>query len=343
VVSSRATIRDVAALAGVSVGTVSRALRGYPDVSADTLASVRGAAERLGYRPAAAARTVRLGRSGLVGAFLAPCGENAENLQPFGRLVIAGLARRLGADGVAVVDFERVDHLIEHVIERQLDAAVLVAIDGRSLEGLDLADVPCPIVGVDTACPIEIRTDSARGIELAVAHLASLGHRRVGYAGAQRSTVAGRERLRGFEAAVAAHGLDRDERLRHEGDYSRAGGRAGAAALLALDPRPTAIVAVSDLVAAGVYAAAAERGLRVPDDLSVTGFDDLEVAQLLSPALTTIRQDPYALGALAADAVRTLVDGGAAEPALVAPNLTVRGSTAPAYAAAATGNERRSS
>ena len=335
--SSRPTIRDVAALAGVSIATVSRALSGYPGVSARTHAAVREAAERLGYRPAAAARTVRLGRSGLVGAFLASCGEKTENLQPFGRLVVAGLARRLSDDDVAVLDFERVDGLVDHVVERQLDAAVLVAIDGAKLDGVDLADVPCPVVGVDTACPIEIRTDSAGGIELAVAHLARLGHRRIGYAGAHASTVAGRERRRGFDAAVVTHGLDHDPRLRREGDFSQAGGHAAAASLLALEPRPTAIVAVSDLVAAGVYAAAAELGLRVPEDLSVTGFDDLEVARLLAPPLTTVRQDTYALGALAADAVRTLVDGGRAESELLAPQLTVRGSTAPAYAAAASG------
>jgi LacI family transcriptional regulator len=337
VVSGRATIRDVAALAGVSIGTVSRALLGYPDVAAETQASVREAAAALGYRPAAAARTVRLGRSGLVGAFLAGCGENADNLQPFGRLVVAGLAQRLSEDHVAVLDFERVDGLVDQVVERQLDAAVLVSIDANALAGIDPADVPCPLVGVDTTCPIEVRTDSARGIELAVEHLATLGHRRIGFAGAQPSTVAGRERLRGFDAAVAALGLDRDERLRHEGDFSQAGGRAAGAALLDLDPRPTAIVAVSDLVAAGVLSAAAERGLRVPGDLSVTGFDDLEVARVLSPSLTTVHQDPYALGALAADVVRTLVDGGRAQSALLAPQLTVRGSTGPAYAAAATG------
>jgi DNA-binding LacI/PurR family transcriptional regulator len=342
-VSSRATIRDVAALAGVSVGTVSRALRGYPDVAADTHASVRAAAATLGYRAAAAARTVRLGRSGLVGAFLSSCGEDAENLQPFGRLVVAGLARRLSDDDVAVLDFESVDGLIEQATERQLDAAVLVAVDGRSMTTMDPGRAPCPIVGVDTACPIEVRTDHARGIGLAIEHLAALGHRRIGFAGAQPSTVAGRERLRGFDTAVAALGLDRDERLRHEGDFSRAGGRAAAAALLALERRPSAIVAVSDLVAAGVCVAAAERGLRVPHDLSVTGFDDLELARVLSPPLTTVRQSPYELGTLAAEAVRTLVDGGVAESALLAPELTVRGSTGPAYAAAATGNERSSS
>ncbi|MEN3282138.1 MAG: LacI family transcriptional regulator [Solirubrobacteraceae bacterium] len=328
--SSRATIRDVAALAGVSVGTVSRALRGYPDVAARTHANVHEAAQTLGYRPAAAARTVRLGRSGLVGAFLSPCGENAENLQPFGRLVVAGLARRLSDHDVAVLDFERLDGLVDQAVERQLDAAVLVAVDGAALTAIDLAGVPCPLVGVDTACPIEVRTDSARGIELAVEHLAALGHRRIAFAGAQPSTVAGRERLRGFDAAVAALGLDRDPRLRCEGDFSQAGGHAAAGRLLALDPRPSAIVAVSDLVAAGVCTAMVERGLRVPRDLSVTGFDDLEVARLLSPPLTTVRQDPNALGAMAADVVRALVDGAHAESALLAPVLTVRGSTGPA-------------
>jgi LacI family transcriptional regulator len=328
--SSRATIRDVAALAGVSVGTVSRALRGYPDVAAHTHASVHDAARTLGYRAAAAARTVRLGRSGLVGAFLSPCGEGAENLQPFGRLVVAGLAGRLSDHDVAVLDFERVDGLIDQIVERQLDAAVLVAVDGTALTAIDPADVPCPLVGVDTACPIEVRTDSARGIELAVEHLAALGHRRIAFAGARPSTVAGRERLRGFDAAVTALGLDRDPRLRCDGDFSHAAGRAAGSTLLALDSRPSAIVAVSDLVAAGVCAAAVERGLSVPRDLSVTGFDDLGVARLLSPPLTTVRQDPSALGAMAADVVRALVDGAHAESALLAPVLIVRGSTGPA-------------
>jgi LacI family transcriptional regulator len=326
-VRRRATIHEVAQRAGVSVATVSRALGGYPDVAAPTRAAVERAAAALGYRPAAAARTVRLGRSGLVGAFLNHCEPAGENLQPIGRLVAASLAERLGAAGLGVLSFERVDRLSDDVQARQLDAVVLVAISDRALTHVDLDALPCPVVGVDTAAPIEVRGDHARGIELAVEHLAALGHRRIGYAGAQRFTVAGRERLRGFRAALSRLGLDRDGRLEHEGDYSDRSGRAAAAALLALDPPPTAIVAVADMVAAGVCAAAAERAVNVPDDLSVVGFDDLPFAELMSPPLTTIRQDTTRLGGLAADTVRAAFDDPSPRTILAEPQLVVRGST----------------
>jgi LacI family transcriptional regulator len=326
-VRRRATIHEVAERAGVSVATVSRALGGYPDVAAPTRAAVREAAQALGYRPAAAARTIRLGRSGLVGAFLNHCDPAGENLQPIGRLVAASLAEHLAAEGLGVLSFERVDGLLDEMAARQLDAAVLVAISDRALEGVDLAAAPCPVIGVDTAAAIEVRGDHARGIELAVEHLAQLGHRRIGYAGAQTFTVAGRERLRGFRAAVARLGLDGDRRLEHEGDYSEGSGRAAAAALLALDPPPTAIVAVADMVAGGICAAAAERGLRVPDDLSVVGFDDLPFAEVMSPPLTTVRQDTDELGALAAQAVRAAFEDDTPRTILAAPALVVRGST----------------
>src|SRR4051812_13507060 len=325
--ASRTTIHEVARRAGVSVGTVSRALNGRPGVSAATRAAVTDAATALGYRPAAAARAVRLGRSGLVGAFLAHCREDDANLQPVGRLVTAGLSGALQEAGLALLSFEDIGDAGAVVAEHQLDAAVLVAIGDNGLPAE--TDLRCPVVGVDSACGIEVRTDHAAGIALAVAHLAALGHRRVGYAGAQPMTVAGRERRAGFEAAAARHGLDPDPRLRREGDFSAASGRAAAHALLALDAPPTAIVAVCDDSAAGVLAAAGAAACAVPGHLSVTGFDDLPVARMVTPALTTVRQDAPALGRLAAATVLQAIAEDRPGPVLVAPELVVRASTGP--------------
>jgi len=220
------------------------------------------------------------------------------------------------------------------VAAHQLDAAVLIAVRDDRVAASGAAALDCPVIGVDSACDVEVRTDHAAGIALAVAHLAALGHRRVGYAGGDPATVAGRERRRGFEAAAAELGLDPEPRLRREAGFSAAGGAAAAAALLALGARPTAIVAICDDVAAGVLRAAADAGLSVPGDLSVTGFDDLPSAAQLSPPLTTVRQDAVALGRLAADTAHAAIAGGegAMAPELVAPRLVVRGSTAPATA-----------
>ena len=172
------------------------------------------------------------------------------------------------------------------------------------------------------------RPTTAGGTALAVRHLAQLGHRRIAHVAGTPHTLAGRERLAGYRAGLAAAGLPYDPALVAAGDFSLASGEAAAAAVLAA--RPTAVVAASDVMAVGVTRAAAAHGLRVPDDVSVVGFDDLPLAALVEPGLTTVRQDAGRIGAATADALLARMRGGAGRRRTVVPvGLTVRASTAP--------------
>jgi LacI family transcriptional regulator len=319
--AGRVTIAELARRSGVSTGTVSRALNGYHDVSPATRERVARLARELAYEPDGPARTLRTGRSLLVAAYLGRCGTDVSH--PFFRPVLAGLSARLRAAGYGVMDVEGTDDL-GHVRRGGIDGAVLMSIDPDHplIAVLDAAGIPC--VGIDVSLPTHVAADNRGGTELAVRHLAQLGHRRIA---ATQSTLAGRERLEGYRAGLAAERLPYDPALVAFGDYSAASGEAAAAQLL--PAAPTAIVAASDLMAIGVTRALTATGRRVPEDVSVIGFDDLPVAALVRPELTTVRQDPMRIGAAAADALLARMDGDAAGRRTTIPvELMVRASTA---------------
>ncbi|HWV87900.1 MAG TPA: LacI family DNA-binding transcriptional regulator [Capillimicrobium sp.] len=328
----RVGIRDVAAAAGVSAATVSRALNGYPDVAPETRERIAHAARRLGYRPAAAARTVRTGRSGLVGVCLHPCGEPAE-LQPFGRMVAAAATRALTAAGAGVLAFEDVDSLRAAREARQLDALVLVCLGDDTVARAGLDRWPAPVVGVDVELGARpgwtIRADSHGGLRRAVARLAALGHRRIAYVGGSPITVPGRERLAAFRAGMRAAGLRPRAELERAGTFRAPSGHAAALQLLSLRRPPTAIVAASDEMALGAIAAARDLGRDVPGDVSVVGFDDSPLAALAPVGLTSVRQDPERIGALAARAALRGGEGGGR--ATVPVDLVERASIGPTY------------
>jgi LacI family transcriptional regulator len=335
--STRVNIKDVARAAGVSIATVSRAFDPAGEVSAATRSRVLAAAERLGYRPDAAARTLVGGRSRLVAAFLTRCAGDPGREQPFARMVLAGLGDRLRAADHDMLVFEGADDVAVVCEQRRPDGAVFVCV----APWLVPEEVPVPAVGIDTGaatgCRVSVQADHAGGVGQAVGLLARLGHARIAFLGGSPGTAAGDERRGGYLAAMAAHGLALPPGHVHEGDFYSASGRAAAAALLAEDPPPTAFVAASDHLAAGALEAIAAAGLRVPDDVSVVGFDDLPWAALGPIGLTTIRQDPLAIGARAAEELLAAIDGGPPRTVTVPVELIVRGSTghAPAVAVSA--------
>jgi LacI family transcriptional regulator len=323
--SGRVTLAELARRSGVSKGTVSRALNGYADVSPATRERVARLARELGYEPDGPARTLRTGRSLLVAAYLGWCGTDVSH--PFFRPVLAALSARLRAAGYGVMDVEGTGDL-GHVRRGGLDGAVLMSVDPDDplIAALDAAGIPC--VGVDVPLPTHVTADHRGGTELAVRHLARLGHRRIAAIAGSPGTLAGRERLEGYRAGLAAALLPYDPALVAFGDYSAASGEAAVARLL--QAAPTAIVAASDLMAIGATRALVATGRRVPDDVSVIGFDDLPVAALVQPELTTVRQDPMRIGAAAADALLACMDGDAAgRRTTVAVELMIRASTAP--------------
>ena len=322
--AGRVTIAELARRSGVSKGTVSRALNGYRDVSPATRARVAAVARELGYEPDAGARTLRTRRSMLAGAYLGRCA--GDTTQPFFRAVLAGLGERLGARGYGLMVIEGTGDL-RPLRRGALDGAVVMCVDPDDPVVTAIAAAGLPAVGVDVELAAHVAADHRGGTALAVRHLARLGHRRIAHVAGILHTLAGRERLAGYRAGLAAAGLPYDPALVATGDFSLAYGAAAGAAVLAAGP--TAVVAASDLMAVGVTRAAAARGLRVPDDVSVVGFDDLPLAALVEPGLTTVRQDSGRIGAAAADALVARMQGAEGGRRTVIPvDLTVRASTA---------------
>jgi LacI family transcriptional regulator len=321
-VAQRITIADLARRAGVAPGTVSRALNGYPDVSAATRARISALARELGYEPDAPARSLRTRRSRLVAAYLGRCGDDASH--PFFRPVLAGLSARLRDAGHGLMVVEGTEDL-RHVQGGGLDGAVLMSVDADNplVAALAAAGIPC--VGVDVGLPAHVAADHRGGTALAVRHLAGLGHRRIAAIAGIPHTLAGRERLEGYRAGLAAAGLPYDPALVATGDFSAASGAAAAAALL--PAAPTAIVAASDLMAIGATRALTAAGIRVPEAISVVGFDDLPLASLVRPELTTVRQDPERIGTAAADAVLERIEGEPEHRTTVPVELMVRASS----------------
>jgi LacI family transcriptional regulator len=326
--SDRATIRDVAREAGVSIATVSRVLNEKGDVSEATRLRVRGTAAALGYTADPVARALVSQQTKLVGVLV---GDNAGHrdlsLVFFGR-VLSAITRRLAPSGyepLLLHESGRVDH--------RFDAAIVVGVDEDDRRVRDMAARGIPLVGIDVRCAAArtafVGSDHAGGVRLTLAHLHALGHRRIAHVAGALNTSAGSERLGAFRREAAHLGLDVPEEYVCYGDFSSASGYREAAGLLALPEPPTAIVAGSDLMALAVLQAIWETGRRPGRDVAVVGFDDIEAAALAHPPLTTIRQSREELGETAAAcAIELLEDPGATDLTAILPvELVVRASS----------------
>ncbi|WP_051836089.1 LacI family DNA-binding transcriptional regulator [Streptomyces sp. NRRL WC-3742] len=327
----RPTGRDVARLAGVSQATVSLVFSGSEAgrrVSEATRERVRQAAHSLGYRPQAAGRQLRLGRSGMI--MLA-----VPNLQgPFFGRVLEGVHEEAARHGLEVVVSSGWGGatLAEAATSSRFDGLLICSPDDSQLGELP-ADTPAVYLdadpGTDRTRPT-VELDVGGGMRRAVEHLAALGHRRIGHLRSVHSAYTFRVRQAAFEAAVRELGLDVVEsgvRL-NEG---HAAARHAAGVMLERPDHPRAVVCDDDVVASGVYQAAAERGLRVPDDLSVVGMDNVTVAALLAPPLTTVDLPGEELGRAGAAALAGLLRGEPVAPvAPLATSLVLRASTAAA-------------
>ena len=329
-VTARATIKDVAERAGVSIATVSRALNDKGDVSAPTRERVREVARAVGYTPDRAARSQASQQTRLVAVVVGDnVGHRDLSLIFFGK-VLTAISRRLSQAGYDPLLLQPGDIGLDH----GFDAAILIGVDGDDPLVEELASRQVPFVGVDVRCEsgraAYVGSDHADGVRLALAHLHARGHRRIAHLAGATNTLAGAERLAAFRRETAALGLDIPEELIRQGDFSSASGYRETCALLALAERPTAIVAASDLMALAALQAIRDVGLQPGRDIAVAGFDDVEAAALAHPPLTTIRQDRRELGTLAATRAVELIDDPEATPedAIVPVELVVRGSSA---------------
>jgi DNA-binding LacI/PurR family transcriptional regulator len=327
----RTTLADVAAHAGVSVALVSVVLRDAPGASAATRARVRRAAEELGYRPDSRARLLRRTRSRLIGVVFGV-------QHPFHGDLVNGLYVAADAAGyelaLSAVTGDRDERrAVAGLLQDRCEALVLL---GPQLPAAELAGLAArmPVVAVARAVRSPsvdvVRTDDAAGLHAAVDHLVGLGHTRIAHVDGGRAPGAA-ERRRGYRDALRRHGLA-DAALVVPGGLTEDDGAAAARALLATDPRPTAVTVFNDRCATGVLDVLRRAGLSVPQDVSVVGFDDSSLARLSHVALTTVAQDAGRITALALARAVARLDG-AADPAdreqVVAPHLVVRATTGP--------------
>lgn len=329
---TRATIKDVSRVAGVSIKTVSRVLNKERYVSDDMRQKVEEAVARLNYHPSLAARTLAGKRSFQIGLIH----DNPSPYYIFNMQAGVG-ARCREADFRMIVqpcDIASpglVDDIGALIDQAQLDGIIMtppVTDVGTALAELFRRKIPVVRVqpGTDLTATSAVYIDNVQAADDMTAYLVSLGHRRIGLVTGHANYFASGQRLTGYRQALQRAGIGFDAALVHPGQFDFQSGTAAAEALLALPEPPTAIFASSDEMAAGVLAAAHRMGISVPGQLSVAGFDDTDLAQVVWPALTTIRQPIRDLGYAAADLL--LEFGETIERRQLPHELVVRGSTA---------------
>ena len=333
------TLADIATRAGVSSATVSRVLNGKPGVASATRTAVLTALDEHGYE--GPARLLRR-QAGLVGLVLP---ELDNPIFPaFASAVGASLAQHGYTPVLCTQTFGGVheDDYVRMLLDRQVAGIVFISglhanVDADPARYRALLERALPIVLVNGDLPgvdaPSVSNDDAASVDLAVGHLAQLGHRRIGLAIGPRRYVPVIRKLAAFPEALARHLGDlharEEESLVECTHFTVEGGMAAAGALL--DRGCTAIVCGSDLMALGAVRAARERGLRVPEDVSVVGSDDSLLIGYTDPPLTTVRQPVPAMSAAAVDALLDVISGVASPRAeyVFRPELVVRGSTAP--------------
>jgi LacI family transcriptional regulator, galactose operon repressor len=310
----RATIRDIADLAGVSIATVSRVLNDRPDVAPGTRETVMQVVREHGFSTNRGARALSSGRSGFIGVTL-PLVNDAY----FGP-ILSGAAEALYEGDMRIVlcptmhQHDREVGLLERLMRGTTDGAILMLPEesGEELELLQSQGFPFVVVDPRERPPEGIPCVSAMhaaGATQATKHLLGLGHRRIGAITGSPGWYAMEERLSGFHGALAAAGILADPELIEYSDWQIEPGMEAAERLLARDDPPTAIFAFNDNIAIGVLHAARKLGLSVPGDLSVVGFDDTAQATIVMPALTTVRQPLAELGRTGVSLLTRLLEG----------------------------------
>lgn len=330
------TIAEIAELTGVSAMTVSRVLNGRPDVAAATRERIQRVAAERGYARNRAAAALRKGHSGLIDLVVVAL-DSAYHME-----IIRGVEERLEPTGFRMAlsathgESQRERQWLAKVVDGSTDGAILVLADGHAahLERLRRRGIPFVVVDhrgeLGPDIPSVGATNFAGG-RMATEHLLSLGHRRIATISGSPALGCSQERLAGYRAALGAAGLAIDPDLIREGDFLYDAGYRETCALLDLPEPPTAIFTGNDMQAIGALSALRARGIATPGGMSLVGFDDVEPAALISPALTTVRQPLAQMGAFAATMLLRLVAGEqlGSNRVELATDLVIRASSGP--------------
>lgn len=329
------TIKDVAALAGISYTTVSHVLNKTRPVSDQVRIKVEAAIVALDYVPSAIARSLKAKATLTIG-LLIPNGSN-----PYFAELARGIEDYCERNGFCVILCNADDNpqkqrgYLRVLLEKRVDGLIVSSVGGDVGMDEGLATVRTPMVVVDR--DLEgivadlVRIDHELGAYLATCHLLELGHRHIACICGPAKTSVAQLRLAGYKRAMSEAKVDVPDNWIIESDFTSPGGYEAAVGLLDRNP-PTAIFAGNDMIGIGVLRAAAERNIRVPADLSVIGFDDIQMSRFVYPALTTVGQSILQLGEMAAEVLLRRISAPAhtaIEQLIVAPSIVMRESTAP--------------
>jgi len=329
----RVSIKDLARLAFVSHSTVSRALRGSPLVNSETAAQIRKIAEEAGYRASAVARSLVLGRSSTVGVVVTNIAD------PFVAGVVGGIESMAEERGYSVflansnAEPEREVRVVHSFEERRVDGIIVTSsrVGARYLPLMEKMRIPVVLLNNQHASEFahSVVIDNVEASRAVTRHLLELGHRRIAYLGDRFGYQSDTERFAGYRHAVEEAGLEFAPELVVHGDGRPEGGEQAVTELLALAAPPTAVFCYNDMSAVGVMRQVHARGLGIPADFSVAGFDDLYLSQYLQPPLTTVRQPMHQMGRMAMETLLRIMNGEeCTQIQRVAGEVIVRESTA---------------
>ncbi len=325
------TIKDIAKAAGVSHTTVSRALRGHAAISKETAGRIRQIADELGYVPNSVARGLKTNRSGALGVIV------RRIVDPYFSEVLSGIEETLYAEGYSLFlaasnrDPDREEAIVRAMSERRVDGVIICStqVGEAHRQQLERFGVPTVLINNQAAEDIthSVYHDDAFGSSQLTKHLLKLGHTRIAYMSNVRGGRTTEERKQGYAEEIRKHGLLlRPEYIVNGSNGLAEGGAVGTIELLDLAEPPTAIVCYNDVMAIGSIRTMVEAGLRIPEDCSVTGFDNIELAAYTNPPLTTFDQPKYELGRQAALMMLRLLDKQGDETGKLSSDiLTLRG------------------
>jgi DNA-binding LacI/PurR family transcriptional regulator len=325
-------MKEVARRAGVSTATVSRVISGTTVVSRELRERVQAAIDELDYRPSRVARSLRTHRAKILGVIV------SDIRNPYFTAVVRGIEDVANANAHSLLlcnsdeDAAKEELYIQVLLAERVAGVIISPTDEDSTTCRALVESRIPVVAVDRRLrrvdADMVIVDNVKGASQAVSHLARLGHRRIASIGGPTHISTGRERLEGYKKALVDHGIAVDESLIKIGDFKQDSGYRLAHELLSLENPPGAVFVANNLMTLGALCAIHERGLNIPRDVAIVGFDDMPWATSLAPPLTAVAQPTYELGSTAADLLlqriadreRPLVE------MTLEPNLVVRAS-----------------
>lgn len=330
------TIKDIAKKADVSVATVSKVINGYDDIGEATKVKVLKIIKENNYRPNANAQSLRTNKSFLVGLFFKDHQDSGFK-HPFFRGIISGLEERLLENNYDMILFsanwEDQFSYLEKCQFRNVDGAILMGVpkDDPKLPELLKAKIPSVFIDLDISADKAsyIISDNEKGAREAVRHLAELGHQKIAVIEGEEITIPTQKRLAGYKAEMKAQNFEIKDEWIIQGRFSVEGGIQAMSEILKLEDQPTAIFCMGDEIAVGAMQKIKERGLSVPTDYSIVGFDDIEISQYLNPALTTIRQQKHEMGLEAANTILKMINqpGVKVKPQIIETDFILRDST----------------